>query len=253
MYLSRERLGAVELAFTDRLGGVSAYPFDQLNLALPRPAQPDGPPVDDPDALAENLRLLQADFGPGDALADLRQVHGAAVAVVDDATPLDPYERPEADALVTARAGVTLLVRVADCVPIVLADPDARVVGVVHAGREGLVAGVVPAAVEAARRLGAASALTAWIGPHVCGHCYEVPWEMREQVGSLHPETVSTTRAGTPALDLGAGVAAQLAAAGVGRVERVLGCTRERADLYSHRRDGAEAGRLGALVRLAPS
>ena len=243
MFLTRERLGPVELAFTDRLGGVSAYPYDQLNLALGG--------GDDPEAVAQNLALVQRELGPDDALADLRQVHGRAVAVVDDATPLgDAYERPEADAILTARPGVTLLVRVADCVPVLLADPDARVVGAVHAGREGLMAGVVPAALEGLERLGARR-LQAWIGPHVCGHCYEVPFAMREEVGAAHPAAVSTTWSGTPSLDLGAAVAAQLSDAGV-QVTRVEACTKQRADLYSHRRDGAESGRLGALVRIAP-
>lgn len=245
MYLTRQRLGPVDLAFTDRFGGVSAFPYDELDLALVGGG--------DPAAREENLRLLRADFAPDDELADLVQVHGREVAVVDDSTPLGPgYVRPEADAIVTARAGVTLLVRMADCVPVLLADPDAGVVGAAHAGREGVVAGVVPAAVETMRGLGARR-LHAWIGPHVCGHCYEVPFAMRAEVGALLPDTVQTTRSGTPSLDLGAGVRAQLVAAGVDDVVTVPGCTRERTDLFSHRRDGADAGRLGALIRLDPT
>lgn len=245
MYLTRQHLGPVDLAFTDRFGGVSAFPFDELDLALVEGG--------DPTARAENLRLLRADFAPDDDLADLAQVHGREVAVVDDATPLGSgYLRPEADAIVTARAGVTLLIRTADCVPVLLAAPDEGVIGAAHAGREGVVAGVVPAAVEAMRGLGARR-LHAWIGPHVCGHCYEVPFAMRAEVGALLPVAVQTTWSGTPSLDLGAGVLAQLAAAGVENVVTVPGCTRERSDLYSHRRDGADAGRLGALIRLDPA
>jgi copper oxidase (laccase) domain-containing protein len=83
----------------------------------------------------------------------------------------------------------------------------------------------------------------------VCGACYEVPEEMQAEVGALVPESVATTSWGTPSLDIGAGVRAQLVAAGV-EVRDVSRCTRESADLYSYRRDGAGAGRLAGLIRL---
>jgi copper oxidase (laccase) domain-containing protein len=132
-------------------------------------------------------------------------------------------------------------------VPVLLADPAAGVVGAVHAGRPGLAAGVVPAAVDRMRSLGAGT-ITGWIGPHVCARCYEVPEAMRDEVGALVPEAVATPTWGTASLDLGAGVAAQLRAAGVIVVE-VPGCTRESGELHSYRRDGAAAGRLAGLVR----
>jgi YfiH family protein len=235
VYSHRTSRGPVDLAFTDRFGGVSAVPFDSLNLAL------EG--EDDPDATAANLARVLADFAPGAALADMRQVHGATVVTVDGSG-----DRPDADGLVTTSPDVVLLVRVADCVPVLLADPDAGVLGVAHAGRPGLAAGVVPATVARMRELGAAE-VTAWVGPHVCGGCYEVPEAMREEVGDVVPAAVATTTWGTPSLDLGAGVRAQLADAGVAVVD-LARCTRESADLYSYRRDGAGAGRLGGLVRL---
>lgn len=235
MYFHRDADGPVDLAFTDRYGGVSGAPFDELNLAI------DG---DDPEPdRAENLRLLLADFAPGDVLADLRQVHGPEVV-----TATGPVERSEGDALVTDRVGVVLLVRAADCVPVLLADPDAGVVGAAHAGRPGLAAGVVPATVDRMRGLGARE-ITAWVGPHVCGRCYEVPTELRDEVGSVEPASVATTSWGTPSLDLGAGVRAQLERAGA-RVVDVARCTRESADLYSYRRDGRSAGRQAGLVRV---
>ena len=237
MYAHRATHGPVELAFTDRLGGVSGAPFDSLNLAVTGD--------DDPAARAENLRLLLADFAPGDALADLRQVHGREVVTAEG-----PVAGAEADGLVTSVPGVVLMVRAADCVPVVLADPVARVVGAAHAGRDGLVHGVVPATVRRMRELGAED-LTAWIGPHVCGGCYEVPAALREEVAAVEPSTATTTTWGTPALDIGAGVRAQLEGAGV-RVVEVSRCTRESEDLYSHRRDGAGAGRHAALVRIRP-
>ena len=229
-------LGPVDLAFTDRYGGASAVPYDALNLAL------EGD--DDPDVRAANLRLVTEDFAPGAAVADMRQVHGRTVDVVEERVGT---ARPEADALVSTAPDTVLVVRVADCVPVLLADPDAGVIGAVHAGRPGLVAGVVPAAVERMRALGATD-LHAWLGPRVCGSCYEVPAAMQAEVGALVPAALSTTSWGTPALDIGAGVRAQLDAAGVEVVD-VDACTRESPDLYSYRRDGVRAGRFAGLIR----
>ena len=240
MYSHRSTHGPVDLAFTDRYGGVSAVPYDSLNLAL------EG--GDDPEATAANLDTVLADFAPGASVADLHQVHGAVVDVVDSP---DGRRRPDADGVVTSRPDVVLMVRAADCVPVLLADPVAGVIGAAHSGRPGLAAGVVPATVAAMRELGA-TAITAWIGPHVCGGCYEVPAEMRDEVGALAPAAVATTTWGTPALDLGAGVRAQLDGLGATVVD-VSRCTRESDDLFSYRRDGARAGRLAGLIRLRGS
>jgi YfiH family protein len=240
MYSFRDSSGPVDLAFTDRLGGVSAVPFDSLNLALVSD--------DDPGAVARNWRLVLDDFAPGvDVLADMRQVHGAEVC--DAVAPRGPGEGPpECDGIVTDRPDVVLAVRVADCVPVLLADPVAGVVGAAHAGRLGVQNGVVSATVARMRGLGAGS-VTAWVGPHVCGACYEVPEEMRAEVAAVEPAAAATTSWGTPALDLGAAVRAQLEREGVTVVDAAR-CTRESPDLYSHRRDGASAGRLAGLVRL---
>lgn len=237
MYSFRTTTGPVDLAFTDRVGGVSAVPYDALNLAL-----------DGDDAVenrAENHRLLLDDFAPGDELFDLHQVHGAIVEVVEEGR----YdERPDADAIVTAGRGLTLMVRAADCVPVLFADPEAQVIGAAHAGRLGLVRGVVPATVARMRELGA-DRITAWVGPHICGACYEVPATLRDEVAATVPASRATTSWGTPALDIGAGVRAQLAADGVEVVDAGR-CTRESPDLYSYRRDGAAAGRQAGIIRL---
>jgi YfiH family protein len=237
VYLFRTALGPVELAFTDRLGGVSAAPFAELNLAVSG--------EDDERAKARNHRLLLGDFAPGARLADLYQVHGNAVDVVEDRTS---DERPKADGLVTAQADVVLMVRAADCVPVILADAEAGVIGAAHAGRQGMALGVVPAVVDRMRRLGAEH-VRAWIGPSICGRCYEVPEALREEVAAVEPASASTTSWGTPALDVAAGVRAQLERAGV-PVTDVGACTRERDDLYSYRRDGAASGRQAGVVRL---
>lgn len=246
MYFWRSTRGPVDLAFTDRYGGASAVPYDELNLAL------NG--GDEPAIVARNHQLLREDFAPDDRWVDLEQVHGADVAVVTGAGPdagpgAGPGEVPRADAAVTDRARVTLMVRAADCVPVLLADADAGVIGAVHSGRPGLARRVAPAAVAAMRDLGARR-IEAWIGPHVCGRCYEVPEELREEVAAVVPQARATTSWGTPALDLGAGVRAQLEAGGV-HVHDVSACTRESTGLYSYRRDGERAGRLAGVVRIA--
>ncbi|MCW2781871.1 MAG: yfiH [Marmoricola sp.] len=238
MYSHRSTHGPVDLAFTDRYGGVSGVPFDSLNLAL------EGD--DDADRCAENLRIVIDDFAPGAMPVNLHQVHGSRVVLVEDWRSSSP---PSADGLVARdQPDIVLVVRAADCVPVLFADPGARVIGVAHSGRPGLAAGIVPATVERMRAVGA-SEITAWIGPHVCGACYEVPEKMQAEVGAIEPAAVATTSWGTPSLDIGAGVRAQLERDGV-RVVDVSRCTRESADLYSYRRDGRSSGRLAGLIRL---
>lgn len=194
--------------------------------------------------------MVLADLAPGDPLVDLHQVHGGEVVVVRgfDDVPADP---PDADATVTDHAGITLHVRAADCVPLLLVAGEGSVVGAAHCGRPGLTAGVVAHTVTAMRGLGAEE-IAAWIGPHVCGACYEVPEQLRADVADVVPASHATTSWGTPALDIGAGVRAQLEAAGVTAVTDVGGCTRESTELHSYRRDGDDAGRLAGLVRIRP-
>ena len=132
--------------------------------------------------------------------------------------------------------------------PVLLVAPDEGVIGAAHSGRPGLVAGVVPATVARMRELGAGR-IEGWIGPHVCGRCYEVPEQMRADVAAVVPDSYAETSWGTPSVDLGAGVRAQLEELDVA-VNDVSRCTRESDDLYSYRRDGERAGRLAAVVRL---
>lgn len=240
MFCFEDADGDVGVAFTDRHDGVSAPPYDSLNLGFAT--------KDDPASVARNYDLVGSSLGVRAGwIARMHQVHGADVAVVRE--PPDLEALPQVDALVTDRPGLALSARVADCVPVLLADPAAGVVGCAHAGRGGLVAGVVPAAVRAMRDLGAGD-VSAWVGPYVCGGCYEVPEQMRSDVARLVPEAHATTTWQTPALDIGAGVTAQLRAAGCTVRPVPPRCTREDADLYSHRRDGDRAGRFAGLVWL---
>jgi YfiH family protein len=228
------RAGTVEIAFTDRHGGVSARPFDSLDLGGAR---------DHPGDVEANFAILATALAV-DGVATMHQVHGRDVCIVGATTTT----RPTCDALVTDTPGVALCVRVADCVPVVLADPDVGVAAVAHAGRDGIVAGVVEATVDAMRSRGAQQ-IRGWIGPYVCGGCYEVPIALRAEVSKVAPVAFACTTWGTPSLDLGAAVRAQLGAADVEAVD-VSACTLESPGLYSYRRDHANAGRFGGIVVL---
>ncbi|MEU8570528.1 peptidoglycan editing factor PgeF [Streptomyces pathocidini] len=228
-------------AFTDRWGGVSAAPYEQLNLG--------GAVGDDPAAVRTNRELAAKSLGIDPArVVWMNQVHGRDVAVVDGPWGAEPV--PAVDAVVTARRGLVLAVLTADCTPVLLADPVAGVAAAAHAGRPGLVAGVVEAAVEAMVSLGAEPArIVARTGPAVCGGCYEVPEEMRADVAGAVPEAWATTRRGTPAVDVTAGVLAQLARLGVEMCEKSDICTLESPDCFSYRRDRT-TGRLAGYVWL---
>ena len=234
--LRTERVGRAGFAVTTREGGVSRPPYDGLNL---------GSHVgDDPAAVQENRGRVAGALGV-DGVVLATQVHGRDVVEVTG-----PWqgEVPEADALVTRVPGLALAVLVADCTPVLLADPQAGVVGVAHAGRKGMAAGIAPVLVAAMRDLGARS-LVGRLGPSVCPRCYEVPVELREQVAAAVPVARSVTRRGTPSLDVAAGVLEQLAPL-CDDLAQLDGCTVERPDLYSYRRDGT-TGRFAGLAWLA--
>ncbi|MGI9197406.1 MAG: peptidoglycan editing factor PgeF [Candidatus Nanopelagicales bacterium] len=220
-----------EWLFTDRRGGASLSPYDSLNF---------GSSVGDaPEAVALNRSVIAAYLGC-DRLAVMRQVHGRAVAIMD-AVPADP---PDADAAVTSVADLGLAVQVADCVPVLLADVEGGRVAVAHAGWRGVAADVVGAALDA---LDARGPVHAWIGPAICPGCYEVSVEVRDEVEAAAPGSAAVTRAGTPAVDVRAGVRGQLAARGVDAT-LVGGCTFEDPDLFSFRRDGVTGRQVGVIV-----
>ncbi len=223
---------------TTRAGGVSAPPFDTFNL---------GDHVgDDPTAVAANRARLAQALGLGaDAVVWMNQVHGDHVVVVDGPAgqPVD-----NTDALVTATAGLALAVVTADCVPVLLGDARAGVVGAVHAGRVGAQNGVVVRAVEAMLGLGArVDDISVLLGPAVSGPNYEVPEQMAADVEAALPGSRATSSRGTPALDLRAGIARQLTALGITAVDVDPRCTVADPNLFSHRRD-APTGRLASLV-----
>lgn len=227
----------VRAGFTSRRGGFSAPPYESLNLGLAV--------GDEPDVVARNRAVLEDWVGAPVAYAT--QVHGTGVVILSERS-----EVGDADALVSTSPDVAVAVLVADCVPVLLADPEAGVVAAVHAGRRGLASGVLQAAVSAMVGAGAdVDRLRAASGPAISGRSYEVPAELRDEVADIVPETAATTSWGTPALDLPAGVVAVLRGLGVRDVRVSERDTYTDGDLFSFRRS-ARTGRFAGVVRPPP-
>ncbi|MFV0495999.1 peptidoglycan editing factor PgeF [Mycobacterium sp.] len=223
---------------TTRAGGVSKPPYDTFNL---------GDHVgDDAAAVASNrARLAAAIRLPGERLVWMNQVHGDRIEVIDEACD---SAVPDTDGVVTGTPGLALAVLTADCVPVLLADARAGVVGAVHAGRVGAQHGIVARAVETMVSTGAHPAdISVLLGPAASGHHYEVPAAMADEVEQTLPGSRTTTAAGTPGLDLRAGIVCQLKDLGVTSIEVDPRCTIADPALFSHRR-GAPTGRLASLV-----
>jgi polyphenol oxidase len=228
----------IRRVMTTRHGGLSVPPYASFNL---------GEHVGDrAEAVAANRERLAAGIGlPAQRVIWMDQVHGRTVVAVNGPVTAPV---PAADGLVTTEPRLALAVLVADCVPVLLADPVGKVVGALHAGRTGAQAGVLPAGLAAMRRLGARiEQVEALLGPSACGQCYEVPEAMQADVEARLPGSACRTRRGTTGLDLRAGLWRQLSAAGVARIGVDPRCTIEDRALYSYRREGV-TGRLAALT-----
>jgi polyphenol oxidase len=240
-------LGIIELhidgariAFTDRHGGVSEPPFDTANLGLAT--------GDDPAAVAENRRrvahALGGDAGDPGRWAWARQVHGG-----DAVEPAGPGRTGDADALVTSAPGLPLLVLVADCAPVALVAGGA--IAAVHVGWRGLLAGIVPAAVELARRRGDGP-VRAVVGPCISATHYEFgARELDQLTRRFGPAVVGRTATGAAAFDLRAGVRAALDEAGVVEHADIDLCTYASDSHFSHRRDGV-TGRQALIITREP-
>ena len=199
------------------------------------------------------IAVLKDAWGLAD-IAQLDQTHSSISYLVtaENLTDFTTDSLPAGDGLVTrlrAEDPVALMVRVADCVPVVLADSRAGIIAAAHAGRRGFDQGILHSVVASMRVLGARQ-IKAWIGPHICGKCYEVPQAMYEDFTSRHEAIGAVTRKGTPALDLGAGCESQLQKLGID-VQLSQICTQETAELHSYRRSGDMSGRNGMLIWLA--
>ncbi len=228
---------------TTRAGGRSKPPYDSFNL---------GRGVGDaPEAVAANRHRLAAELGlEPSRIVWMEQVHGRNAEIVDGPRA-NPVEAT--DAIVTAEPNLALVALCADCVPVLLADPEGGVVAAAHAGRVGARVGVVRAALTAMEKAGARlDRVEVLLGPSVCGECYEVPAAMQADVEAHLPGSACKTRQGTPGLDLRAGLWRQLADAGVAKIGIDPRCTVEDKTLFSHRREGT-TGRLAAVTWLDPA
>ena len=223
--------------FTTRKSGYSRAPYDQLNLATHV--------GDEPGAVAANRRVVEERIGA--PISWMEQVHGNNVAVLA-AAPAEPVAGT--DALVTATPGVALGVLVADCVPVVITA--ASVIAVAHAGRRGLVNGIARRTVETMTDMGTTpTELHVWMGPAICGGCYEVPVDMQHEAELAAPGCAVSTTKGTAGIDIRAGLLSQLLELGISEqlIHVSPACTAETAELYSHRRDGV-TGRFAGIVTM---
>jgi YfiH family protein len=224
------------------LAGIASHAFTTRELAFKG------------DRAAADYQRLARQLGvTPDGVITVRQVHGRTVAVVSSDTPLPPTD---ADAIVSTQEARAIAVRVADCVPILLADTGRQVVAAVHAGWRGTAAGVARAAVEAIERLGVSpSTLVVAMGPSIGPCCYQVDTRVRDSFLSATPDAAVWFEEDGPGhwkLDLWQANFDLLVAAGVAEsaihVARL--CTADHLQAcYSYRREGAAAGRMVAAIR----
>jgi polyphenol oxidase len=245
----------VDVAMTTRHGGRSSAPYDSLNLGLHV--------GDDPGSVIDNRTRAAAAFGATlEELVFARQVHGAQATLVGPevrgrGTRSDDDALPGADVLVTATPGITLVIMVADCVPLALVDPEARVLAVVHAGWRGTASGAGGAALRAMDACGAERGrIHAFVGPAVHPDRYqvsdEVPQGLRAAIGpaALNPGVVRPDGPGHWLVDLVAANRQQLVDGGV-QPGRIVECDASTADepFFSDRAQ-RPWGRFALLARL---
>ncbi len=241
-----EAAGAVAVV-SSRCGGVSAPPFDSLNLGLSV--------GDDEVAVAENRARLGEALGvPWPRLATVRQVHGTEVHPVAGAGP----QGMDADALIGRGPGTAMAILVADCAPVFLLDPRTGAVGLAHAGWRGTAGGIAARTVAA---MGEAYGcrpgdLLAAVGPAIGPCCYEVDEPVLARLRASAPWWAEVVRPGRPGhahLDVpGANLRvlrdAGLDPARVAVAPMCTACDRDR--LFSHRASGGRTGRMAAVLAL---
>lgn len=219
--------------FFTRQGGMSTGLYGALNCGLGS--------ADDPDLVRQNRALVAQALGvPHAGVMTLHQVHSATALVVD--APFSSPKPPRADALVTRTPGVVIGALAADCTPVLLADPQARVIAAAHAGWRGALGGILESAIEAMIGLGARrTRIGAAIGPCINQDAYEVGSEFEAAFLSADPRNerfFSPASAGAKArFDLPGYVEHRLAAAGLDAVERRSLCSyANESQFFSYRR-----------------
>jgi YfiH family protein len=252
----RPRFSSARVAalMTTRHGGVSPPPFDSFN---PRPGI-----GDDPQAVLLNRQRMQAWIGRPPIL--LNQVHGNDLldldAAVADFRPRPGALAGDADASLTRRTDIACEIQVADCLPVLVADPQGRVAAAAHAGWRGLAAGVVEKTVLAAAQAAgvAPQSMEVWLGPCIGPQCFEVGADVQQAL-SRHSEQAPACFAQLPEpgkwlADLASLARLRLQAMGVtaisGNDSSSMWCTYTQAQqFFSYRRD-RQCGRMSALIWL---
>lgn len=212
--------------FTSRLGGVSKAPFDSANMGLHV--------GDDPFDVATNRETLMRQIGM--PIVFMNQEHGNTVVLVEDNS-----KTPICDSLITTNRNLALAVMVADCIPLLLKSDIA--VAAVHVGRKGLLNGIARKTIDAMRDLGS-EVIYSYIGPNICGNCYEVGPDIFEEVTAKYPSADSSSRTGKLTLDLVAGLKEDL------KDTSLLdhsSCVYEDKKSFSYRRDGITGRQVGVI------
>lgn len=226
----------VRMVFTTRNGGVSQQPYGSFNLAehVGDNAQN---VADNRERLARVLELEHIQW--------MEQLHTNTVSVVTEAST-EPLAAT--DAMVTTVPHLALGVLVADCVPVLLADPQAGVCAAVHAGRMGARNGIVSRTVKTMTELGAnPNNIQALLGPAASGENYEVPAAMAADVEARLPGSRTLTKKGTAGLDIRAGLVRQLLSLGVTAIEADPRCTIANKEFFSYRREGTTGRQAGVI------
>jgi hypothetical protein len=246
------RLNGISHGFFTREGGHSTGLFASLNCGMGS--------GDDRNTVGRNRAIVAERLGVAPhALLSAYQVHSAEAALVTDPWPAEG-ERPRVDALVTRRKGVALGVLTADCGPVLLADPEAGVIGAAHAGWKGALTGITSATLDLMERQGARrSRIRAVIGPMISQAAYEVGPEFPARFTDQDPANARyfapSPRPGHAMFDLALYLADRLQAEGVGRVVNLSLCTfsdEQRFFSYrraTHRRE-KDYGRLISAIAL---
>ena len=251
--LHSQLLSHVPHAFTTRVGGISSGVFSSLNFG--NPGDLPSPQRDPASNIAANFASTLAAINcNGREIVEVYQVHGPVVHSVRPGQPAHPTPSDtRADAIVTDDPTRVLVIRTADCAPVLLASTDGRVVAAVHAGWRGVLAGIIPNAVASMRELGAthiAASIGPCIGPDAFEVGPEVAAEFRRAFGTTTPHVrPSPSHADKFHADIPGAIRQQLAEAAIALTDDLKMCTVANGELfYSHRRDNRVTGRMAALI-----
>lgn len=226
--LQRSTLSGALAGFTTRESGVSPFPYDSANVGYHV--------GDDPAHVARNRQILTDMTGE---LTWMDQVHGTTIAWARDGGT------PQADALMVTE-GTGAAVMVADCVPLLLWATDLSLGAVVHVGRAGLMAGIVPRVLDVFAEHDKTD-IQGIIGPHICGSCYEVSDDLAREAERFG--AASITRWGSQGIDLAAGICNQ--APDIDLDQSPI-CTLEDDRYFSYRRN-PQTGRFAGVLALGRS